>query len=682
MADGPIKEEVIVDVKIDKVDTEKEVDNLTKKITALKAENEKLVKVNKELATWGAQNSKEYLENAKQIEINKQKISENTASRKSLITTMTAEDKSIKALRAANKELIKQRDQITTGTAEGRAQIALINKQIEENTEIIRKNVDAAEKQRMNIGNYKSALDGLKPGLGSTIEGHLEMVQGLSKGALAFGAVGVAAGSLFSAYIKGTRGARDFARAQDTLSSATDIVTDSFSEWVAELTGTDKGIGLLERFTLGMLNYLDSGLAIASFIKTQAKDALRELEISERFAQRFYKEEERRAELQRRIRDDESLSIQKRLAAARKVDEYMQVAGQRQIIVWQAQIQAIKESTTNYSLNREAQLKVAELEAEIADKREEITGKLTENAMAVQRLTAEYAELQRTARIAGLDRELEEQHEAFMKQYMGLFGERQWLRDEEEDAIKRFNQRIIKETNDRIKKQTDAEKKAAKEHERIERLKVEATVGGLELITRERSTARIAGNALFQQDAIKETMTNTHAAAVAAYKSLASIPIVGPALGIAAAVAASAYGLARVAMISGIQFADGGKVPGFAGGGLSGTKIQSHHGIPISRPNGDNRLATVKTGEVILNERQQAALGGDETFRRIGVPGFADGGFTGFSETASANRRIDQAIQTRELANLINQIKIVLPMQDFEVAQAAKNSPITKAKVL
>src|SRR5690606_19882751 len=124
--------------------------------------------------------------------------------------------------------------------------------------------------------------------------------------------------------------------------------------------------------------------------------------------------------------------------------------------------------------------------------------------------------------------------------------------------------------------------------------------------TRERSTARVAGNALFQQDAIKETMTNTHAAAVAAYKSLASIPVVGPALGIAAAVAASAYGLARVAMISGIQFADGGKVPGFAGGGLSGTKIQSHHGIPISRPNGDNRLATVKTGEVILNERQQA----------------------------------------------------------------------------
>ena len=38
--------------------------------------------------------------------------------------------------------------------------------------------------------------------------------------------------------------------------------------------------------------------------------------------------------------------------------------------------------------------------------------------------------------------------------------------------------------------------------------------------------------------------------------------------------------------------------------------------------NGDNVLAFVKPGEVILNERQQAALGGATTFASIGVPGF------------------------------------------------------------
>lgn len=67
------------------------------------------------------------------------------------------------------------------------------------------------------------------------------------------------------------------------------------------------------------------------------------------------------------------------------------------------------------------------------------------------------------------------------------------------------------------------------------------------------------------------------------------------------------------------EFAHGGKV-------LSGKRIGSSDGISISRPNGDNLLATVKTGEVILNEAQQAALGGAQTFASIGVPGFATGG--------------------------------------------------------
>lgn len=69
-------------------------------------------------------------------------------------------------------------------------------------------------------------------------------------------------------------------------------------------------------------------------------------------------------------------------------------------------------------------------------------------------------------------------------------------------------------------------------------------------------------------------------------------------------------------------FIDGGKV-------LSGKRIGSGDGRSIRRSNGDNLLATVKTGEVILNEHQQMALGGASTFRKIGVPGFIDGGIAG-----------------------------------------------------
>jgi len=68
------------------------------------------------------------------------------------------------------------------------------------------------------------------------------------------------------------------------------------------------------------------------------------------------------------------------------------------------------------------------------------------------------------------------------------------------------------------------------------------------------------------------------------------------------------------------------KPPAFAKSGLTGKRIGINDGQSINRSNGDNLLATVRTGEVILNEGHQQALGGDATFRAIGVPGFANSG--------------------------------------------------------
>lgn len=58
----------------------------------------------------------------------------------------------------------------------------------------------------------------------------------------------------------------------------------------------------------------------------------------------------------------------------------------------------------------------------------------------------------------------------------------------------------------------------------------------------------------------------TYQAANSAYAALAPIPIVGPALGAAAAAAAIAYGLNNVAQISGIKLAEGGLVKAVTGG--------------------------------------------------------------------------------------------------------------------
>jgi hypothetical protein len=92
---------------------------------------------------------------------------------------------------------------------------------------------------------------------------------------------------------------------------------------------------------------------------------------------------------------------------------------------------------------------------------------------------------------------------------------------------------------------------------------------------------------------------------------------------IAAAALISAKGVAQSAYTSSIPTAQIPALP------------RADNGIISMRPNiprlsnGDEVLATVKRGEVVLNRRQQAALGGAPVFRAIRVPGFAEGGVAG-----------------------------------------------------
>lgn len=97
--------------------------------------------------------------------------------------------------------------------------------------------------------------------------------------------------------------------------------------------------------------------------------------------------------------------------------------------------------------------------------------------------------------------------------------------------------------------------------------------------------------------------------------------------GLPLAIATGVFAAAQTATIAAQPLATGGVV------GISGRKVTDRQNMP-TRSNGDNVLATVKRGEVVLNQRQQAALGGARTFRSIGVPGFRDGGPVGAPITA------------------------------------------------
>lgn len=748
------KEEILIDITIDDADNDKQVENLTKQITALKGETAELVKQNNELIKTGKTNSKEFLDNTKQVEINKQKISENTASRKGLISTLIAEDKSVTALQVRNRELIRLRNQITTSTDEGRSAISRLNKEIDKNNSIIKANVSQMEKQRMNIGNYASALDNLIPGTGGVIQKVDSLKESFIALANPVGIAITAFATLAKLYISSTVGAKDLAKAQDTLTSAFEVSSEVVGSFINQLTGGDAGgPGPLERFVDAVLFKISPALGTLSDMAAEAKNRIRELEISAKFAQQFAKDDERRAELQRRIRDDETKSIKERIRASELVRGIMEASGERTVVVLQAQIQAIKESTANYNNNREAQLKVAELEAEIADKREEINGKLTENEKAIaalrQKLLDDYIKklheveaaredelkrgnefLEELRKIDGskfedhLDEDLKALSEFHRKQFEMeeeanakkdvLYGKDvenqvekikqkeiadleskrviqdvtnqlyqsglnflQAKNNEELNAVRETEQKKLEAVQERLRKGLISEDQAKKEIDAIEK-------------ESQKNQTEIKKKAFEQNKKIQitETLVNTYQSAVAAYKALVGIPYVGPVLAAIAAAAATAFGLSKVQLIRSQEFegfALGGlikKISGFAGGGLSGTRIGANHGTPINRSNGDNRLATVRTGEVILNERQQAALGGASTFRRIGVPGFATGGFTGSLATADAFRVSGQQNDIRALVSEVNKIRTVLVLQDFDAANAARNEPINRAQVV
>lgn len=137
-------------------------------------------------------------------------------------------------------------------------------------------------------------------------------------------------------------------------------------------------------------------------------------------------------------------------------------------------------------------------------------------------------------------------------------------------------------------------------------------------------------------------------ATISTYVGAAKALELGWPLGIIGAAAIIANGLSTVGRISGVGVGDTSieipnistseaapatavvplnAVPPFATGG----KIME--GIKINRSNGDDRLITAKTNEVILNEDQQKALGGDATFRALGIKGFATGGRIGGSSS-------------------------------------------------
>lgn len=143
--------------------------------------------------------------------------------------------------------------------------------------------------------------------------------------------------------------------------------------------------------------------------------------------------------------------------------------------------------------------------------------------------------------------------------------------------------------------------------------------------------------------AIAQATIDTYKSAVAAYSAMAGIPVVGPALAVAAAAAAIAAGLNNVAQISNVQLAEGGLVKAVTGGvpAVVGEGGSDEAVLPL-----DDSQAMRRIGGAIA-EQSDGAMGGVV----VNINVAASGGVEAILEQLTDASR-NGVVQALEFANL------------------------------
>lgn len=630
-----IQETVILNFEVDQTDAQKNLVLTEKKIISLKKEQAELNKQYKA----GEVAQDEYVESNLRLQ---QEIKKESDQKRNLTKLLSTESNSRNAVKARISELVKEYDNLNTRTETGAKRADELQKELTELNSQITKTSKSAGLFKDQIGNYPEAFSKAA----SEVEVAGVSIDGIGKKLSSFlnpvtAVVGVL-GGLTSAYASSVAGARDLAKAQGLVSSATEIATESFGEFIAQLAGVEEGgPGIFEGLVFGLLNQLDTGLAVSSLIKANNKELIKDLEISRALSQAAAKEDERRAENARRIRDDENESLQERLEQTTKIDQVLSQSAQRSVIVIQAQINAIKNATTNYEKNREAQLQVAQLTAEISDKQEEINGKLTENVTARRNIlklieeerkaTSEDDRAQRRA-ISGPDAftfaendtsaTAEEEAQAEKTEALIQGGEVQL------DVQKAINDRLLAINKKFYSDDLKAKETFAALKQKVDEAQLQAAV-----------TIAGAAASLFDQQsneyklfATAQTLISTYSTAQKAYEAAFTPPTVAsPALAAAYVASAIATGLANVAQINGIGFAEGG----YTG---SGGKYE-----PAGIVHKEEYVVPQNVMSIPAARPHVSAL---ESYR---VRGFADGGFTTNQNTAPVQQAM---ITANALKNL------------------------------
>lgn len=641
---------------------------------------------------------------------------------------LAAEEGSISSIRKANSDLIKERNNTTVATEAGRAKVADLNKQLDANNKTIKDNVDAYTKQKTGIGDYKGALDKLVPGLGATTDG----IGAMTKSAWAFianpigaviGAIGLALGALI-AYFKGSEEGQDKLNkimqvAGAIMGHLMDAVRDVGEAIYNAFTNPKKAVedlwNLVKDYVIGSFDSLGKILhGIITMDWTEMKDGFKDatdlmkkgMDAVTDSVNSFIdgvidstnlaiEQGQKVADMQKNIRQLERDYKKEEATTALEVAKLRERALSEEGEVRRKTIQDAIDMEKALGAKQEElaarKLELAQLEDAIADNTIEDNDKLIQAEVDLTNAKAQRYEA--TLRFQKEIERLNDQEDAMYQKSIdaraALDKQHLDLEINMTEAAEKKKLAATLNTFDttakalaaKLAKEQAIQKTQAEANKKIDDATTKAQTDNLSMVLGTQKINYGEAFKLTKKGALSQLAADQEKAAMAAYQSAAEIPFVGFILGPIAYGAAYVKGAASLAAIAGLSlgFAQGGQIPG-----ISGTKITGSHGIPITRSNGDDLLVTAKRGEVILNERHQAMLGGASTFHRIGVPGFAASGAIGSSiVTRSAISSLDSQNAAQLLLNAINNMpQQILVVQDFEAVSDAKNATAARAKVV
>ena len=211
--------------------------------------------------------------------------------------------------------------------------------------------------------------------------------------------------------------------------------------------------------------------------------------------------------------------------------------------------------------------------------------------------------------------------------FLEVSNERRLKRVEENEAS---NAKQLEDLNERLQSASGLERRFLQQQIADNAQAAEQIAKDKEKAERERA----------KQEKARAIIESIIATALAVVKSLPNIPL---------SVIAGVAGAAATATIAAQPLANGGvvgegdEIVQFANGG----KVTSKGNIkPLS--NGDNVLATLKTGEVVLNAGQQKKIG-YKALKSAGIPNFANGGLVGAPTSIIQTANEDSALAKRNL---------------------------------